>query len=291
MKKIVIILISILIALYILLSCMGSGSEYAAERLFYKAMKINSEMAANPDVVPPKLLNQVERSLKTLLEKYSNTGVAKIADITLAEFYVFNKKYKEALARVDSIMKMYDKDPSMMSKALFVKARTYEKQGKWPQALKEYEILRDDYTKTELGLQAPLYIARYYADKGDDAYAKQAYSNAALFYKKLERDNNRKMLGYIASTLLIQTYMKMEEYEKAGAVLKDTVDTYMNQRTLFQLLPLVENIIVTKLKNPEKAAEIYKTILARSKDVKLNKILQKRIDKLTGKNSVSILKS
>ena len=48
---------------------------------------------------------------------------------------------------------------------------------------------------------------------------------------------------------------------------------------IMQLLPMVETIIVTKLKNPDKAVEIYKAILAKSKDARLNKVLQKRIDK------------
>ena len=95
MKKAVITLIFILITVYVALSVLGSGGEYAAEKLFYRAMKMNGKIMANPDVVPPKQAEYIENNLKKLLAKYPKTEVAKTADITLVEFYIFNKKYDE----------------------------------------------------------------------------------------------------------------------------------------------------------------------------------------------------
>lgn len=278
MKKIVILLISILVALYALLSFMAShNGEYGAEKLFYKAMKMQSVVAANPEVIPPKLLTDIEGTLKTLLKKYPKTEVAKSAHVTLAEYYTFVKKYNDAASQLDFIITTYPKNQFMLSTAHFLKGRMYEAQKKWPSALNEYQILRDVYTATEVGLQMPLYIAKHYADKGDDAAAKEAYNDAAIFYANLEKKNSGKVIGYFASTLAMQAYMKMENYSKAGAILEEAIMKYMSQRTLMQLLPAVETIYVEKLKSPEKAIALYKKIMTVIPDGQIKQIMQKRI--------------
>jgi len=95
----------------------------------------------------------------------------------------------------------------------------------------------------------------------------------------------------MASLFLIQTYIKADNFESAAKQAEETLDKYFSQMAVMQLLPLVESIIVTKLNDPAKAVEIYKTVLGKSKDEKFNKILQKRIDDLAGKTPVSVSKS
>lgn len=291
MKKIVIVLISILIVLFAALSIMDRGGEYAAEKLFYRAMKVNSRIMANPDVVPPKQLEYVENNIEKILRKYPKTETAKNADVTLTEFYITYKKYDEALAQADKVIKKYEKNTVILSTAYFLKGVAYEKQNKWPSALKQYHMVRDDYRDTQLGIQIPIYIASYYSQKGREADAKQAYGEAVRFYENIEKENSKKVLGYMASTLLVQTYIKSDDFESAARVIEETLDKYFSQIAVVQLLPLVENVIVTKLKNPNKAIEIYNKILAKSKDANLNKVLQKRIDALTGKGPVNVSKS
>ena len=48
MKRLLISLILILVAIYALFSVFGSGGEYTAEKLFFKAMKTYSKIAENP---------------------------------------------------------------------------------------------------------------------------------------------------------------------------------------------------------------------------------------------------
>lgn len=291
MKKIIIILIAILAGLYIALSIAGSDKEYAAEKLFYQAMKMSERIAANPDVAPPKLLDDVENNLKKLLRKYPDTEVAKTADIKMAEFYIANKKYDAALKQSDIVIKKYEKNHGMLSMAYFLKGLAYEKQDKWPDALKEYHVVRDKYHDTQLGMQIPIYIASSYSQKGREAQAQEAYGDAARFYENIRKENSGKALGYMASLFLIQTYIKSDNYESAGRVVEETLDKYYSQMALAQLLPLIEHIIVTKLNRPEKAVEIYKTTIEKSKDEKLKKVLQKRIDELLNKKPVNVSKS
>ena len=284
MKKLILILSLILVTVYAGLSILGSGGEYAAEKLYYRAMKVSKKIAANPDVVPPKLINYVEVDLKKLLSKYPNAEIAKSADIILAELYIFSKRYDEALKKLNSIIKAHGDIPLILSTAHFMKGHIYDKQDKWANALKEYEIVRDDYPDTELGIQMPLYIAKCYSDKGKEAEAEQAYRAAALSYEKMERDNGKKFLGYTASKLLLQTYINSGNYEQAGKTLENALGKYKNMTALTQLLPQIENVFVTELKRPEKAIEVYESIKEGTYDDRLKTFLDKKID-LLKKNS------
>ena len=110
MKKAVLILIFILIATYLIFSMLGAGDEYGAERILYRAVKTYKKIAVNPDVAPPIMTASVEFNLNIILEKYPDTKTAKIAHITLAEFYMTTEKYDHALSALDSILKKYEGD-------------------------------------------------------------------------------------------------------------------------------------------------------------------------------------
>lgn len=291
MKKIIWIMILVLVIVYAVLAVLGAGGEYAAEKLLYKAAKMNEKIAANPDVVPPKLVDDIEKKMSKLLEKYPDTEVAKTANIKLVEFYIARKKYDQALVQADKVIKKYESNPGISSMAYFLKGAAYEKQDKWPSALEEYRTVRDKYTDTQLGMQMPIYIASYYSQNGKEGQAQEAYGEAARFYQNIERKNSLKPLGYMSSLFLIQTYIKANNFESAGREVEETLDKYFSQLAVMQLLPLVESIIVTKTNNTEKAVKIYNTILTKSKDEKLNKVLQKRVDELINKSPVSISKS
>ena len=281
MKKTIIALILVLIIVFVTLSVLGSGGEYAAEKLFYCAMKMNSKIAANPDLAPPLLLTRVENDLKTLIAKYPNADITKITNIALVEFYAAHKDYDKALGAIKSIMKTYKADEVIMSTVHFMKGVIYEKQSNWPKALKEFELLRDKYPYSKLGIQMPIYIAKYYDSKAQDAEARSAYSEARSFYAKIEKDHSGKGIGLVASTLLLQTYMNTRNYEEAGSVLEETINTYMGQPAVLQLLPQVEGIFVTKLNDPQKAEEIYKNVAAKMRDGKFKKIILQRIEALS----------
>lgn len=283
MKKIIFILISILVGLFIALSVLGSRGEYAAQKLYYEAAKAAEKIAANPDVVPPKAIDYIENKMKTLLRKFPTTETARMVDIKLAEFYVGLKKYNSAITQLDTVIKKYPDNRIMLSMAYFLKGLAYERQDKWADALKQYRIVQNEYADTQVGLQMPVYIGNYYAAKGREADAKQAYDEAIQVYKKMEKENSGKPLGYMAALYVIQTYMRADNFEAAAAEIEKDLDQYYSNMTLAQLLPLVETVIVTKLNNSEKAIAIYKSILVKSKDPKLNAVLEKRIKELAEK--------
>ncbi len=280
MRKIIIGPIIILVAIYAVLTLVSSKGEYVAEKLFYKATKAYNKIQINPDVAPPKMLASVERDLKTVIKKYPKTKPAKVAYITLAEIYLKDKKYDESIKVLDAFISSEDKNIALLSRAYFLKGTAYEKQDKWDKALKEFTTLKDKYINTPLGLQVPIYIAQYYKRNDKFAEAEKELNNAVVFYQNLEKENRGTILGYSSSSFLVQAYMGLEKYEEAGEVVKDTIINYPSQMTLVQQLPLIELIYIKTLNTPEKAIEIYKYIIGKTKDDKLIKFLENKIEEL-----------
>ncbi|MBP7055562.1 MAG: tetratricopeptide repeat protein [Candidatus Omnitrophica bacterium] len=284
MKKTVFILIAILIAFPVALSFMSSSYEYGAERLLYRAVKLNEKIAVNPDVAPPVMVANVENTLKDVLKKYPEADAAKAANLALAEFYVQNKKYEDALKLIDSILSSKKSNKGMLSSAQFMKGALYEKQGKWERALQEYIKLRDNYKDTPIGLQIPVYIARHYSEKGQDE-AKKAYEDAAKYYEKLANEYKGKPLGYEATNMMISIYFGLKEYDKAGDAVEKAVDIYPLQLTLSRYAPSMEFVFAKQLKRPERVIKFYNAAMKKTEDPKLKKALQDRIDELNKKDS------
>jgi tetratricopeptide (TPR) repeat protein len=284
MKNLILILISVLMAAFGLLAISTSGYEYAAEKLFYRAMRINKKIALNPDVAPPAMLASLENSLQRLLKSYPESNIARTARLSLAEVYFSNKKYQPALSVLDEVILKQGRDKITLSQAQFLKGRIYEEQNQWDKALKEYVILRDKYTETPLGVQVPLYIGSYYASIKAFTKAREAFNQALLFYEKLERENKGRMLGYASANMLMAAHMELGQYEQAGRVLEETINDYPhNMLTLAQDAVNIDLIFVQKLNNPEKAIEIYNNIKAKLADKRLIEALDRKIEALQAK--------
>jgi tetratricopeptide (TPR) repeat protein len=280
MKKTIAYLIIILLVAYGCLSVLSADKEYAAEKLFYQANRINQKIALNPDVAPPQMLAQVEAKLESIIKGYPKTNVAKVAYLAKAEFYLLHKKYSQALSVVDEIHKVYAQDAGLLSTSQFVRGNIYEKKGDWPSALKEYNQLRESAKDSFLARQMPLYIGDYYRRNGKEEAAQQAYAEAAVFYAKLEQDHRKTPLGYEASGYLVQTYLNMKRYAEAGATIENTLNNYPAEATFGQYYPLVEFIFVKQLKEPQRAVAIFTQIKAQTGNKVFKKILENKIQSL-----------
>jgi len=280
MKNIVIILLLILAALYGALYFLSAGDNYNGERLYYRAMMANEKVTKNPDIAPAALLNNIESDFKVILDKYQKAPVARPASIALTEFYINHNKYDKALGSIALIGKRYKDDPVIMSTALFMKGAICEKKGEWPAALKEFRGVQRSYPFTQIGMQMPLYIGQYYDSKGDEANARAAYNEAATYYDNLEKKYNGKVVGYIAASFLLQTYLVAGSYDAAGIALEKIISQYPSGQTYAQFLPYVELIYLKKSNNPGKAIELYRNVKSITKDKLLIKSLDDAIQKV-----------
>ena len=282
MKKLIFALIGALAAVFILLSVLGSNKEYVAEKALYRAGKAQNKIMSNPDVAPPTMVAAVERELRDVLKRYPETNAARAAHMMLVENYMTQKKYSDAVAILEQAITKYD-DIAFQSKAHFLKALVYEKMDQWGNSMKEFNLLKTRFLVTPLGMQAPMYIAQHYVNKKDPATAKEQFARAAAFYERLRQEHKGTLMGYAASNLIVQAYMYLDRYEDAGRVVEESILDYPSTLTFVQQMPFIEMIYLDKLKRPGDAIRLYRNIIDKTDDQKIEKYLDEKIGKLVEK--------
>jgi outer membrane protein assembly factor BamD (BamD/ComL family) len=281
MKKNIIIMIVILIGLYFIFRVFNMNAGYFPEKLYFQALKAEEQITANPEAATRKMMDRVELKLTRILQLFPNSEVARKADIRLGEFYIRAKRYGLAIAHLDKVIQKLERDRERLAMAYYLKGAACEKEDRWTDALRQYRVVRDNYSDTQIGLQIPLHIWSYYTVNGREAEAKQAYDDAVQFYKRIESENSDKPLGFMASLFLIRTYGMADDNDAAVASIEEHINKYYSPATVGRIVPLIEKVVVDRFKSPAKAVEIYTSILEKTKDPKLTATLEKRISELS----------
>jgi outer membrane protein assembly factor BamD (BamD/ComL family) len=225
------------------------------------------------------MLESIATMLRPIIETYPDTGAAKRASMMIAEVYMLSKNYDQARNAANAIIASYPDDPLLLSTAYFLRGLTYEKQNQWNRALKEFNILQDKYINTTIGIQAPLYVARYYIKEKQTVRAEKAYSDAIRLYERLRKENERSMFGYAASNMLAVAYMEQSRYDEMGSVIEDMIMNYPSEAVFQAQIPNIEFAFVKTLDKPEKARELYAYIEKTTRNPRLKALLQRRLKK------------
>jgi tetratricopeptide (TPR) repeat protein len=226
------------------------------------------------------MVSNAEESLLDLIKQFPNANAAKSGYMKLAEVYITDKRYDSAIEVLDKILAKYEGDIATLSKAHFLKALVYDKQGEWAKAYPELKILKDEFPTTLLGLQAPLYIAQHYVSSDNRGKAQEEYNRAAEYYERLRDQYKGMLMGYTAANFAVQSYAYLEKFEEAGSIIEDNIIDYPSTLTFQQQIPLIESIIIERLNSPDKAIKLYRMMIESTEDQRLEEYLHDRIGKL-----------
>jgi outer membrane protein assembly factor BamD (BamD/ComL family) len=278
-RKVVLFIGIVLVALYGTFSFVNIGSEFTAEKLLYKTLRAYHTMPAVPDDSTLGEQTEIKDNLRKIITRFPGSSSARHAYLNLATLCFETENYDEALVVADEILHNYKMNEYLSAEAHLLKAAIYEKKGDLNNALKEFKVLHKDYTETRSGLRAPLYIAQFYERHDKLTEADEAYDTAMVFYETIEKKYRGRMLGYLASLYLIQTYMSIDFYGAAGEVVEDIIANYP-ESVLPEQLPYVELIYVKMLKNPEKAIAAYERIARKTKHSRVKEFVRRKINEL-----------
>lgn len=278
-RKVILLMIITLAVSFGALKVINIGSEFTAEKLLYKTLDVYKNIPFGADEQFLGMQMQVEGNLKSIISRFPGGDATKAAHLNLAGLYLEVEKYNEAISVADEILSKYKNDTHAASRAQFIKGVSYERKGKWSRALDEFKILQKNYPKTKLSLEIPLYILRHYKRGGETDQLNKRTQRVIIYYDRIISKYKGSPLGYYAGNMLVQTFMVLDRYEEAGSVLKNMIVVYPEMLAVRQL-PYVELIFVKTLKKPEEAIEIYRYIMVKTKDHKLKKFLEAKIDEL-----------
>jgi len=271
--------------LFLALINTGCNNQYMAERVLHRASKMAKKIIVSPDTISPFEFNKAVEAYKTVFTKYPNTWCAKRARLGLGSLYLAKEKYKTARDVFEETLRLYPDDRDICLESQFALGKSYENEGEWESALIEYKKLIKEYPNTKIGLSLPIYIAQHFEKEKNVIEVQKAYIGAVAFYNKVAEKNRNNLLGFRAENLLVRCYIKLEDWEKALDSLRDLAMHYPMARSVGLTLRMVGDVSINRLKQPQKAAEIFKMFLEKFPEHPLKDKLKEGIEEI--KNVIS----
>lgn len=238
----------------------GCSDRYKAERKFWFINKKYSNIIKNPQKADEKKFQNLIKELKFIVDKYPNWENSSKIQFLVGDMFLMRKNFDEAEKEFMKVVINFPKDPEVCSRALFAVGNIREKQNQWEKALEKYEELINNYFGTFIGLQMPLYIARYYRSKNLLQKSKDAYARAIIEYINAIETNPYSKRVPILQDLLMMCYYENDDLENYIKSLDRLVNKYPNSITAISSLYKLASVYQNILKNSDKALEIYKKI-------------------------------
>jgi|GEM_PF-1197215 len=281
MKKAFSLFLILLLGVYGVLSYLGSKSgaanTYGIERRFWRAKALSQKIVVNSDSTPPSLFEESRKRFEEIIKDYPNHhALIKESNLSIAGLLIYEKKYQEARNFLNKVQKEYPKDKAFGARSQFLLGFSSEREGNWEAALKEYRVLRDRYPESQVGLEIPLYIARHDL-KTDTQKGSESYEAAADYYRRLIQGNPKTPLQFLAFNYLLGGYEEQKKWDKALEVLRELVMTYPRMSRNYFLRIDAYGL---RLKQPEKAIAIYKSLIQSYPDHQDAALFKKRIERL-----------
>ncbi len=297
MKKLLLTFLTILLIIYFGLSWADKDSNYAAEKMIWKANQKFYEVARDPEATPDTTFEMLERQYEQVIRRFPRSPIAHDAYLVLARVYLLKKDYAQVRSKVDEILKRYPKNKEVDAEALSISGKSYELAGDWPNALKVYESIIENYPLTEMGLMLPLYLGNYYQSKDDKANTVKAYDNAINHYESLKSVSHDSNVEIVVLRYLANCYLVRGKWTQAVETMGVTLSrsAALKELTLERadlLLRTINTISTVQLKNYGLPISIYEKFITEHPRHALTPALKKMIGALRKlkENNVTIKK-
>ena len=284
MKKTLVVLTSILVGLFILLSVIDK-SEYTIERKLWLIQKKFDRLIQDPKSVPDVEFDNIINQYKKVIKQYPSSSLTPKIPLQIGRIYTYKKDYQKAREIFGEIVKKYSQDPELCAEATANVGWTYELEKDWPPALATYEKIIAQYPLTETGMNTPVYIASYYERNNDAAQAGTAYQKAISFYKKVSAEYPNSGYDFAALRILSSSYFSLQEWEKGiktlGKILVNyPTKEYLNAQRADLIIKTINTIAITQLQNYDIPMDIYQEFVEKHPKHPLAKVLKQIISQL-----------
>jgi TolA-binding protein len=257
MKKIL-----IAITLCSLFLCGCADDRYATEKRWWNTQKQAERIFKNPEVAPPKQVNDTLKLLNAFIERYPQSPFAVTADFTIARIYIVKKDYDKGRAYLRSMIAKYQKFDEIISTALFTIGSSYEIENKWPKALEQYNKIIQDYPLTQRGLALPVYIAQHYKINYQPDKMVAAFQTAISHYKALADKYPDSPLGLNARNIVSQCFIAIKDWQGALANLNAMASEYKSRVQVDGIIFDMALIHYKQLNDPVKAKQLLQKLIS-----------------------------
>ncbi|MCM8775336.1 MAG: tetratricopeptide repeat protein [Candidatus Omnitrophica bacterium] len=193
------------IILAALLSFTGCSKEYMAEREFWKAERLMSQIKkADLEAQGTQILDPVATAYQKVFEKYPGTVKAVESLFVITNIRLRQKNTQAARETLQKIIQNFSSWPDRAIEAREGLAKIYEVEGAWDKAETAYWELAKFHPLHPKGLYAPVHMIIHYKKVRDPEGQKRVYSLALDYY-----EGNLKTTGPIQAAAAIKNYLAL----------------------------------------------------------------------------------
>jgi len=284
MKKLTLVLVSILLFIYALLTFLSFRGDYCAQQELWginrKFVFISSHQESTPDYV----IDQQANRYRVFAKKYSGSIYGKAAQLMIGNLYALRKNYTKARLEYQ---KAVGPDKELSAQAQLAIARTYELEAHWDKALAAYKSIIQNYPTTSSGFSLPLYLSSHLVASGDQ----KAYTDddAVSFYQKIAAKNPKSKLEYNALKMIAICQLDQQNWSGTVKTMQEMMLKYPIGKVIQEAVDGINVLCVTKLHDYDMGINIYSQFIKKypghSADPFLSKMI-KDLQLLKSKNLI-----
>ncbi len=277
MKKLILILTSILLFIYALLSLISLRDGYRAEREFWGINRKLSYIASHQESTPDYTVNQLANRYRAFINRYNRTIYAKRAQMMIGDLYALRKNYTQARMEYQ---KAVCPDKELSAQAEFTIAKTYELEGNRDKALAIYKFIIKNYPLTNSGFFVPMYLTSHLVASEDRAYTDAAYADALAFYQRIAAKYPKSQLEYSALRMVALCQLNQKDWSGAVKTMGQIILKYPISGAMQEAVNTINILCVTQLHDYDIGINIYKQFIQKYPDHLADPILKKMIKAL-----------
>ncbi len=286
MKKTIFILALILIIVFGVFTALDYRGEYAAERDLWKINDKFAHAAIDPGSVPDSTFESIAARYSAFVKKFPDSKLVPAAHILVGRVYLTKGDYSKARQKYEEIVNIYNDKPNIAVEALADIGRTYALEDDSEGVIQNYKRVMNEYPLTPIGMQAPLILAKFHAERGDTAIAEKAFAEASAHFSKIIKENAGTTVEFNALRSLGATYMASRKYEEAvdtfGKILIGFPQRkYLNTQRVQNIVKTINTVSVVELKDYEKPISIYTEFVTKHPNHPFTATFEEMINSLT----------
>jgi len=255
-----------------LAACLGCESkEFKAERQLWHAHRMAQAVYKDPRGTKPLQLAKAQEAYRDIIKRYPGSLFAIQSRLGLGNLYLAKREFQKARQEYQGLVDGCGRRENLCAQGLMAISNSYEREGRWEEALGGYRKIMQEYPFSSKALDLPLRVIRHYSRAKDEKGLQNSVDEAVAYYLGLKEKSRASRGGHMFDSLIARSYIEGMRWQEALDALEKIVRDYPKsnpEEALFLKALIYQN----KLKDPLKAKEEFLRI---SRDYPHSKVSQK----------------
>ncbi len=198
--------------------------------------------------------------------------------LQLARIDLEHKKWDSARNYLATIENRFAGYRNVMSLGQSLKAKSYDLEGQFSQAMREYQWILTEYPNSREAIETYRYLPTFLKKNKQDELAEDWVRRSIDGLARIRDDNSGTMIGLSAQSNLANVYAESEQWDSAIAELVKLQNVYPEAYAGQGALLTAGNICMDKLNDREKAVEFYNRQIELYPENPASELAQKKLD-------------